>query len=94
MHRLQAIHVSARPFVPRGVRRRLSLHGLTHARFSERLRDLFTHSSETATHESDVALLKLGRHFRVGPDSKIVLGRNAQENARLAAFEDADRWLI
>ena len=39
-------------------------------------------------------LLAVGRHFRCGPGLKIVLGRDAAENARLAAFADGQRWLI
>ncbi|TMQ63216.1 MAG: hypothetical protein E6K78_10900 [Candidatus Eisenbacteria bacterium] len=67
---------------------------LTDARFSARLRDLFEHTPEESTRMSDVALLRLGRHFRVGPGRKIVLGRNREENVRLADFEDAERWLV
>jgi hypothetical protein len=33
----------------------------------------------------DVALLKTGRHFRIG-QSKIVIGRNARENAILRTY--------
>ncbi len=67
---------------------------LTEAHFSNRLRDLFDHVPEAATHADDVALLRLGRHFRVGPDTKIVLGRNAEENDRLKQFESRERRLL
>ena len=42
----------------------------------------------------DVALLRLGRHFRVRQDLKIVLGRNQDENLRLADFAAGERWLV
>ena len=32
---------------------------------------------------SDVQLLKVGRHFRVDKDSKLIVGRNHQENQKL-----------
>jgi len=67
---------------------------LTDPIFSTKLRDLFEHTRESDTDLSDVALLRLGRHFRIGPSLKIVLGRNADENRRLASFVTAHRWLI
>src|SRR5262249_16028248 len=67
---------------------------LTDAYFSVKLRDLFAHQSEDATGMDDVALLRLGRHFRVRPDLKIVLGRNQDENRRLDGFRSGVRWLV
>ncbi len=67
---------------------------LTDARFSAKLRDLFDHSPEEQTRVDDVELLRLGRHFRIGDRVKLVLGRDQDENRRLAAFEGPDRWLI
>jgi tRNA-specific 2-thiouridylase len=67
---------------------------LTDPIFSTKLRDLFEHTPEAETDLSDVALLRLGRHFRISPELKIVLGRNAEENRRLAGFAGPQRWLI
>jgi hypothetical protein len=67
---------------------------LTDAAFSVKLEDLFAHSDERLTGMDDVALLRVGRHFRVRDDLKVVLGRNQQENGRLAAFENDSRWLV
>jgi tRNA U34 2-thiouridine synthase MnmA/TrmU len=67
---------------------------LTDAHFSAKLRDLLDHASEDRADMSDVALLRLGRHFRVRPDLKVVLGRNAEENRRLHEFQSAERWLV
>ena len=67
---------------------------LTDPHFSGKLRDLFEHSPDDATQMDDLALLRVGRHFRVGPDLKIVLGRDRAENTALADFEDGERWRV
>src|SRR5262249_37742876 len=38
--------------------------------------------------------LRLGRHFRVTPGLKIVIGRNAEENRRLAGFASGERLFV
>jgi len=53
---------------------------LTDAGFVRKIRDLMAHSDLTA-HE--VALLKVGRHFRLTPQAKVIVGRNQAENERL-----------
>lgn len=50
---------------------------LTCKEFADRLRDLFKHKKRCSM--VDVALLKVGRHFRLG-ESKIIVGRNEAEN--------------
>lgn len=67
---------------------------LTDAHFSDRLRDYFAHTTEPDVRGDEVALLALGRHVRVSPELKIVLGRDAEENRRLAASAGPGRWLI
>jgi len=67
---------------------------LTDPAFSHRLRDLFDHTEEHETSLADVELLRVGRHLRLSPELKIVLGRNADENRRLAGFESHGRWLV
>lgn len=51
---------------------------LTDIIFSRRLRDLF--SSPYPFEIREIELLKLGRHFRITPRTKIVIGRNQAEN--------------
>jgi hypothetical protein len=51
---------------------------LTDEVFSRRLKDLFSASPHLALRE--IELLKLGRHFRIGPLTKLVVGRNEKEN--------------
>ena len=67
---------------------------LTDARFSDRLRGLFADLPEERTTLDDVALLRLGRVFRVSPALRIVLGRDREENLGLAKFESEGRWLV
>ena len=57
-------------------------------------RDLFDHVPEERTTLEDVRLLRLGRHFRLGAELKIVLGRNQDENRQLANFANAEQWLV
>ncbi len=52
--------------------------------FSERLRELLAHNPDCDI--NDVNLLKVGRHFRLSPAVKAVVGRNQQENDLLTAL--------
>jgi tRNA U34 2-thiouridine synthase MnmA/TrmU len=54
---------------------------LTDPGFSRRIRDLFRYSQDPTL--NDVELLKIGRHFRLSPYEKVVVGRNEDENKRL-----------
>jgi len=55
---------------------------LTCEEYSKKLRDLFEHKKRLSM--VDVALLRVGRHFRVGKN-KIIVGRNEEENKFLVA---------
>ena len=57
---------------------------LTDRIFSERLRDLF--SSRAQVQVREIELMKLGRHFRIGPETKVVVGRNMSENNAIQAL--------
>jgi tRNA-uridine 2-sulfurtransferase len=67
---------------------------LTDANYSDKLRDLFEHTAESDTEMDDLALLRFGRHFRISPALKIVLGRDRDENIRLRSFVNARRRLV
>ena len=54
---------------------------LTCEEYSKKLRDLFENKKHLSM--SDVALLRVGRHFRLGKN-KIIVGRNEAENKFLA----------
>ena len=57
---------------------------LTEKGFSRRLKDLLTSKVDVETEELE--LLKLGRHFRIAPHTKIVVGRNKRENETIQAL--------
>ena len=56
---------------------------LTEPNYSFRLRELLDHDADPSL--EDLALLRLGRHFRVSHDCKIIVGRNREENEALIA---------
>ena len=54
---------------------------LTDPGFARRMRDLVRFCPDFDL--NDVNLLKVGRHFRLSPSAKVVVGRNEEENRRL-----------
>ncbi|AJE04595.1 hypothetical protein [Geobacter pickeringii] len=68
---------------------------LTEVSFVSKVKDVFAHSDQLNLR--DFRLLKVGRHFRVGPRTKALIGRNEAENELLShslqAGEAAFRWL-
>ncbi len=59
---------------------------LTDPQFSRRLKDLMEDKPEFGS--KDVALLKYGRHFRLGEKAKLVVGRNQSENDILEKIKE------
>lgn len=57
---------------------------LTDSIFTMKLRDLFTYDKEFVL--TDVELLSIGRHFRLRPDTKLVVGRDEGENEKLLSL--------
>lgn len=57
---------------------------LTDPIFSRRLRDLF--SSQGPVQIRDIELLKIGRHLRLSPATKVIVGRHARDNERISAM--------
>jgi tRNA-uridine 2-sulfurtransferase len=57
---------------------------LTEKGFSNRLRDLLSSKSDPEIREFE--LLKIGRHFRVAPHCKLIVGRNKIENDAIGAL--------
>ena len=68
---------------------------LTELSFVPKIRDVFDHSEEI--HMRDFRLLKTGRHFRIGPQSKAIMGRSEADNDQLERMrqpeEAALTWL-
>lgn len=54
---------------------------LTDSNYANRLKDVFEHEGPAA--ERDLDLLKYGRHFRLNPQAKIIVGRTRQDNDRM-----------
>jgi len=65
---------------------------LTDPAFARRMRDLLEHQADFSL--DDVELLKVGRHFRLAPDAKAVVGRNEAENKRLREICRPDDTLL
>lgn len=61
---------------------------LTDPEFSRRVKDLLFYKQLDL---DNAKVLKIGRHFRLSPDSKLIVGRNQEENNRLAELaRDSD----
>jgi tRNA-uridine 2-sulfurtransferase len=61
---------------------------LTDESYAKKFRDKMTHRGKERIGWDDVSLLKLGRHFRLAPGLKLVVGRNEHENDFLERFSD------
>jgi tRNA U34 2-thiouridine synthase MnmA/TrmU len=57
---------------------------LTDAGYSNRLRDLIAHVDRLTF--DDLNLLRVGRHFRLDRDTKVIVGRNEEDNNRIMAY--------
>lgn len=58
---------------------------LTDQRFAYKLKDLFKYKQNYFI--DDISLLKVGRHFRLSNDTKLVIGRNEKENRLLLHYK-------
>lgn len=58
---------------------------LTDPGFSRRMKDLLKHKPHFDL--ADVNLLKYGRHFRLSPETKLIIGRDEGENGMIAALK-------
>lgn len=64
---------------------------LTDPAFSRRLRDELDHEKPTV---NDLQLLRFGRHFRVSQKTKVVIGRNKEENLLLRGLARAEDLIL
>lgn len=64
---------------------------LTDKEFCRRLKDLIAHNE---LNRNNVALLKLGRHFRISDHAKLVVGRDEKENLELQNLAGAADYLF
>jgi tRNA-specific 2-thiouridylase len=65
---------------------------LTEMVFAGRMRDLLKHNDSPSL--IDINLLKTGRHFRISPECKIVVGRNHAENERIKELSRPGDYLF
>jgi tRNA-uridine 2-sulfurtransferase len=65
---------------------------LTDEIFSRRLKDLMNLNPEFEIRE--IELLKTGRHFRLGPDVKVIVGRNKEENEAILSLSREDDFIM
>lgn len=65
---------------------------LTEKGFSRRLKDLLTSKIDVET--GGLELLKLGRHFRIAPNTKIVVGRNKRENEAIRSLAGKNNTVL
>lgn len=63
---------------------------LTDVTFGKRLKDLLTQDGSVTV--ADYHLLKNGRHFRLSPEVKLVVGRTQADNASMDLFFDPSRY--
>jgi tRNA U34 2-thiouridine synthase MnmA/TrmU len=59
---------------------------LTDPAFSIRVKDLYDHTKGGIPDLNDIELLKIGRHFRLSEDTKLIVGRNKMENEILESL--------
>lgn len=65
---------------------------LTDQNFAKRLKDYFDHSEQNVW--SEMKLLQIGRHFRVNSDLKVIVGKDEDDNKKLAAFKGSGDTLF
>jgi tRNA U34 2-thiouridine synthase MnmA/TrmU len=59
---------------------------LTDKGYSRRLKDLLDHQGDCT--ESELHLLKYGRHFRLTPEKKLIVGRRKPDNEKILKYLD------
>ena len=61
---------------------------LTDKGYSNRLRDLFEHQDDST--EEELHLLKYGRHFRLNPQTKLIVGRTQKDNENILKYHNPE----
>ncbi len=59
---------------------------LTDKGYSDRLKDLFDHQQDCT--EAELHLLKYGRHFRLNPQAKLIVGRTQKDNENILKYHN------
>jgi tRNA-specific 2-thiouridylase len=61
---------------------------LTDEHYARKFRDKMAHRVKERIGWEDVALMKVGRHFRIAAELKLIVGRNEEENVFLERFQE------
>jgi tRNA U34 2-thiouridine synthase MnmA/TrmU len=65
---------------------------LTDKGFSARLKDLFDRRPDAT--ENEIQLLKFGRHFRLNPQVRLIVGRTENDNENILRYHDPARDVV
>jgi len=65
---------------------------LTDKNIAKRLKDLFEHKKNYTL--DDIKLLKIGRHIRVTPKTKVIVARNEEEGKKLSSFFNSNQDVL
>jgi tRNA-specific 2-thiouridylase len=65
---------------------------LTDKQYTSRLRELFDHQQNCS--EEDLHLLKYGRHYRLNPQTKLIVGRSEKDNENILKYHDPARDIV
>lgn len=65
---------------------------LTDPNYSKRLRDLLSHKEHIDF--NDLNLLRVGRHFRIDENTKLIVGRNETDNTKIHEYAGRDHVLL
>jgi len=60
---------------------------LTDVGYTKRLKDLFDHQDSCT--EEELHLLKFGRHYRLNPQTKLIVGRTEKDNENILKYHNA-----
>ena len=66
---------------------------LTDGNYGKRLKDTIEHRGKEELDFEDVLVLKLGRHFRLPENNKLIVGRNHEENEMLKGHWNMGKFL-
>ena len=65
---------------------------LTDRGYTSRLRDLFKHQEECT--EEELHLLKHGRHYRLNPEAKLIVGRTDKDNQNILKYHNPAKDIV
>jgi tRNA U34 2-thiouridine synthase MnmA/TrmU len=65
---------------------------LTDQGYTNRLKDLFNHQQDCT--EAELHLLKYGRHFRLNPEAKLIVGRTQKDNEKILKYHNPEEDIV